>query len=59
MFPSGNNGMTTNGMTLINTTNDGSEFYNSISNSTVINNNSSDNFGVWVSKYIKINLQES
>jgi hypothetical protein len=51
--------MTTNGMTLINTTNDGSEFYNSISNSTVINNNSSDNFGVWVSKYIKINLQES
>ena len=71
-FSSLNTSITTNGMTitfkvtdsssgitLINTTNDGSEFYNSINNSTVTTHNSSNIFGVWVSKYMKINLYES
>ena len=70
LFSSGNTAITTNGMTITFkvtestsgitniTTSNGSDFYNLIKASPVIDNISSNyiNFGVSVSKYVKIKL---
>jgi hypothetical protein len=70
LFPSGNTAITTNGMTITfkvtesnsgiiqKKTYNGSDFYNLIKASPVIDNSLSNyiNFGVNVSKYVKINL---